>query len=200
MAAIAVALRDEDTDQAGDEVGRHCEAHCGLDEPDSDCACGCDRAEGHPFTRHRRLCLEPRGETHRALGTLQQRGTQHAPRRSQSRGWAKYGNFGSELQYLQHGNHLFFNASPWSRMATRGGLWPLVEGNQDFRRTARQSWGKRRAGSERKPTAHGVGITMVQYGFHGQKLSFPPHRCGEFHFDVGLKSKRPGCIAATRAA
>jgi hypothetical protein len=91
------------------------------------------------------------------------------------------------------------DASPRSRVATRVCLRPFVKGNQGSRRTARQQRSSR-AGGEGKSAAEGVGITTDQYGFHGQKLSFPPHFGGECHFDVGLKSKKPGCIAATRAA
>jgi hypothetical protein len=114
------ALRDEDTDQASDEVGRNRETDDGLDEPDSGRACGNVRAGNDPFARRRRRrCFDTRGQTHRAFGSFEQPGAQYAPHRSQSRGWALPFDCGSELQDLQHGDHLWFSASPESRVATR---------------------------------------------------------------------------------
>jgi len=103
---IAVSC-DEDTDEAGDEVGRHNETDDGLDEPDSDRAGGNVRAGNDPFAHCRRFRrFEPCSQTHRASGRFEQSGAQHAPEPSQSRGWALHFDCGSELHYVQHGDHL----------------------------------------------------------------------------------------------
>jgi hypothetical protein len=172
---IVIALRDEDADQAGDEVRRHCEVDDNFGEP---------HARATPGIRPNHLevycvlrCFDPlqaSGELNGPCGKAQQHSAHKPSCRAQSCRWARYFKCRNQLRDSQHCDHLSFRIA-----------YPQIS-----RRTVFQGPSSKATISLRLRLMGDVMTPPVRGTMQRVKLKKW----------VDLKSKKPGCIAATRAA